>query len=1326
MKKNLLFFFLLLSLFVKAQETNAEYVFEYISTKEGLSHNYVSKVVSDSLNVKWIATENGITKYDGVHFTSIQPGLKYPELKSENIETLFIDSKNNLWIGAKSGGLSKLTIETNQLENYNALLTNNQKKSIRVKAIEEDNLGNIWVATNENGLFVINPIQKKIIKTFKTNGITFIIKDANGNIWFNNIQKLKKYDIKKQKLSSYKIGSTIYRAIEDRFRNCLWIRCHDRINGFRLLKFNLNDHSFETVETNVPSLYTGCLFLDKQHRLWIGTWGKGLYISDTSVKNFRKKELVYPPNIKKTFNYDIVLDIHSDKNGVLWISSDFGGIVKLTKNKGFKNIDKLLKNKFLKNELNFHSFYQDKDIMYLGTLRSGLFYGKDFSHLKQISTAEKAKTTAIIKHQNHIVVGNHKNVLFLDTEQQIISKLKINQTTSLYSENDSTLWVGTQQSGLSLVDVKSIKHPKIKNVFTTKSNSHIQSNRISDIVKDNNSNLWLGTYNGLHLFDPESQLFLHHTELTDAYIPSIINTIYVDKKNIWLGTPGGLYKLNFADGKLQIIETYTTEDGLFNDYICGITSDSQGFLWITTASNLVRFDPFEASFINFEKNDGVYTTSFNRNTLVNNLESGIIYAAGTDNLTYFNPEKIHFSNAKNQFLFSYLTVNNKLAHANQAINESIVLKKEISYVEELTVTHLHTSFAIGFSNTNFSINKSLNYRYRLLGYEDHWVPLKNQNEVNFIGLPPGDYELQIASSLDSKNWSDSKSLQLHVLYAPWSSPLAYTIYFLLGFIFIFGFIFILMKQTRLKDKLHKEQELSEAKFTFFTNISHEFRTPLTLIISPLKELMQQQNLHKNLSDKFVTMEKNANRLLNLINQLLDFRKADHGLLNLQVSDGNFVNFSNEVFLYFKEQARIRKIDYHFKSFEDSIQFSFDRNKMEIVLCNLISNALKYSKEGSAIILEISKELNFCKISLKDSGIGMNKEVKKKIFDRFYQIRSTNTSHIIGSGIGLSFTKKIVELHHGTIEVESKPNQGTEFIISIPIDNAHYQEKDLAIVSHNSDKIDNYKKLESPEVPSLNLTNHENTLLIVDDNDEIRAYLKQLLRVDYTILEARDGVEGVKLATKEIPDLILCDIMMPRKDGLAVSKELKSQVTTSHIPIILLTARSSNMYEIQGLETGADDFISKPFDPQIIKARISSALQNRSKIREHFLNKVRFEPTKKDTEHNDPESIFIEEAILLVEENLLNEDFDIKTMMDKLCMSQSSLYRKIKSLTGLSLTGFIRSIRLKKAAEMILSENKKLSTVALGVGFNDYKYFRKSFEKQFDCLPSEYRNIKNKS
>ncbi|WP_147676715.1 hybrid sensor histidine kinase/response regulator transcription factor [Algibacter pacificus] len=1325
MKKFLITFLFIYSYLGYSQEFNQEYLIDYISTNQGLSHNYVSQIVSDSLNFKWIASENGLIKFDGNSFTTIKPGPDYPGLHNENIETLFIDSKNNLWIGTKSGGLSRIVLETGALDNFNTLLTGNEKAALRVRSINEDSNGNIWVGTSENGLFVINNTYNELLEHYPFKQVLSIIKDAHGNIWFGSRNSLKKYDPSEDRIFSFNLDealSVITDIVEDVKRNCLWISTLS--NGVQkdksIFQLDCTKLSIKKFNTGIETNYFPTLHLDNTNNLWIGTWGNGLYRHNEILQAFEKINLVYPPNEKNTVNYDIIINIHNDKDNVLWIATGLGGIVRLTEGKGFKNLDAVVQNSVLKENLVILSILK-KEKFWLGTLRNGLFIGDALVNLNQVEAIGNKKVLSIYEDNSIFYVGTRDECYLLNASGQKISSIKIPLATSYLVENDEVIWVGTQQDGLILLDVSNPKKPVIRDQFTNNTEKKaLRSNRITSLVRDNHNKLWVGTYNGIYMYDETNKEFNHHAEFFDEALPAIINVVFVNNGYIWLGTPDGLYKLKYINNTLKLIDKFSKKDGLKNDFICGITSYNNT-LWLTTTTNLVQLNIKDKSFVEYGRNDGVYTSQFYIRSFYKDNASWI-YAGGLGNLTYFQPDNIKKEIVANtDITLTHLYVNNEVVTPSNPKYEFVNLDKDFSYVEDIEFTHKEKSFAIGFASSNFA-NDVNNFRYKLEGYQDNWVNLKSQNEVHFVGLPPGTYKLHISSSKDLQQWSVPKSLNIKINYAPWLSPWAFFLYSILFALVITSFYYMLLKHSKLTNRLKKEQELSEAKFTFFTNISHEFRTPLTLITGPIKDMLSMEGLKTEVTEKLITVDKNATRLLNLINQLLDFRKAGHGLLKLNVSDGDFTRFTEEVFLYFKEQAVDKNIEYEYIKPKDSIVFPFDRNKIEIVLCNLISNAFKFTEKGGNIKILIDQIDDYCILKIKDNGAGMNKEFESKIFNRFYQIQTTNTSHFIGSGIGLSFTKKIVELHHGTIEVNSQLNKGTEFIIKFPL-SINYNPSTIDENFKNTDKIEIYEKLDLNDlsIKNLEIEQKENTILIVEDNVEIREYVHQFLGPFYNILEAENGKQGVEIASKENCDLILCDIMMPIMDGLTACKTLKSNIITSHIPVILLTARSSNMYEIKGLKTGADDFITKPFDPQIVKARIATLLENRAKTRGYFLNKVRFEPTFSKLEKDDSESLFINKVIIAVEENLMNEDFGIENLIDICCMSQSTLYRKIKSLTGLSLTGFIRSIRIKKSAELILTEDLKMKQIAMQVGFNDYKYFKVSFKKQFGCVPSKYKS-----
>lgn len=1331
MRKTILIFHLLFFYIIQAQNDNSNYVIEYINTSQGLPHDYVTSIISDDLNAKWIGTENGLTKYNGYNFDLIKPGKNYKKLKNENIEVLFKDDNNIIWIGTKSGGISSLDVRNNSITNYNHLIDKGKKGAIYIKAIASDGKGNIWIGTWEDGVFVINPAKNILIKHIKiTSVINSIVKDNQSNIWISYYQTVAKFNTNGKRLINYNLGTNPSDLLLDSKRNKIWIGTSPR--NTKLYNYDFKTKKIDSIETGVRSDFYKTLSLDSKNRLWIGTWLNGLYRSNNDLTKFSKIELVSPDSGKLNSNYSTILKVHHDKNNQIWVATANGGVVKLIEGKGFKNAGEIINVESLNGDLNFGAIYKNKNSLFVGTLNNGLYSGTNFANLKPIKEIGLTKILTLYEHQNKLFIGTKTNFYIYDlvSNKLIFTHKKITKATAFYIDKNNILFIGTQLHGIAVVALKDIENYNAYTFYSDleKGNNKIENNRITSIKEDSKGNIWVGTYNGLHLYDRAKRKFNAKSLLINDKLPSIIiNAIEIKNDNIWLGTPSGLVKLVYENKKLSIKDKLTKEEGLNSDFICAITFDDKSNVWLSTKTEIVKYNEPKHFFISYGENDGVKTTSFN-NRSFSNFENNILYFGGIDNVTYFNPENINNNYSVPEVIFTNLRVNNSIIQFPIEKDEHKIIDKNFSYVDKIQLRYNDNFFSIAFITNDFLGKLNIKYRYKLEGYQNNWLDLQNQNEINFAGLNNGEYTLKVSATRDNQTWSKPKSISIEILNSPWKSNWAILAYVIILLVFLYYIIQFYNDRLKLKNNLEiakndkeKEIELSELKLNFFTNISHEFRTPLTLIISPLNELMGNPDLSPKVAKKISLIDRNANRLLNLINQLLDFRKAEYGLLQLNVSNGNIVRFSKEVHLYFNEMAKSKGIKYRFKHNQDEILIPFDRNKIEIVLCNLLSNAIKYCHTGDKITLEVSKVDDFCIISVKDTGLGMEADYLDKIFDHFYQIKTAESTEMIGSGIGLSFSKKIIELHHGSIEVKSQINNGAEFIVKLPL-NLNCYEGQIDTNFINTDNIKAYDtKWNENQIENLSISTKENTLLLIDDNQDILDYLKDILSDSYTILMAIDGDEGFKIASTEIPDLIVSDVMMPGKDGITLCKELKHQIITSHIPVILLTARSSTVFEIQGLQTGADDYITKPFNPTIIKARIASLLENRKKIRALLLNKIQFEPTVTEIEKDtNTESAFIQKAIILVENNLQNSSFSIDNMVDELNMSQSTLYRKIKSLTGLSLTSFIRSIRLKKAAHLILIDDLNLSQIAYEVGFNDYKYFKISFEKQFDCLPSKYK------
>jgi signal transduction histidine kinase/DNA-binding response OmpR family regulator/ligand-binding sensor domain-containing protein len=1313
-----------------AQNTQTDYIRHYLTADQGLSHNYVTSIISDEHNNKWLGTENGITIYNGYDYSYIKPSLGYDVLESENIEVLYKDSGHHIWIGTKSGGISSFDTRTGTTKRFSHLTDKIHKGDLRITSIAESGNGQIWIGTWEKGVFVIDKQSDSLLLHVAHNApIYSISRGQNNDMWYVHGKILAHYDGQKDSIISINFKSALSDVMYDAYRNKVWVSCGR--NSSLLYSFDYRQGRIDSLHTSVQSKFSKTLSIDAAHNIWIGTWGHGLYKSDSDIKSFSQVDILPQGSGRIRRNYEVILDVHHDESGQIWIGTANAGVIKMIPQTGFYNLSAQLSHDVFKGDFNITAVHRGNGFICVGTLKTGLFYGETIASLRQVEGLEDTKVHALYPYRSFIFVGTDQGLYLFDpANQAIVDEMQsLTKVTSiLMDDRDSTLFIGTQQDGLVRVGFHDVRNPA-RYVFYNKEsgNRSIASERITGITTDARDNIWISTFNGIHRYDRIHQKFLHHSKLMDVPLPSaIINDLVIDNDMLWLGTPSGLVGLQYdpeAD-HLSIKTTLSARNGLQNDFIAAITCDGKGALWLSTNSGIIKYDPATGSYLAYGALEGVSTTSFN-NRSVFNFNNEKIYFGGVDNLTYFDPDVISTNAELPRVIFSKLRVNNQdIAE----LESNTYIEETIGYAREINLNSSDKFLLIGFTTNDFLGKLNVKYRYQLVGYQYEWINLQNKNEINFANLPPGIYTLLVSATRDNQTWGEPGTLLIKVKPSPWLSSWAMAVYTLLLAVFVYLFLQFKKKQLQLKTDLRivqmdkeKEFALNEAKFNFFTNISHEFRTPLTLMMGPLHELAHYKALDENAQKKVGIIERNSNKLLNLINQLLDFRKAENGLLKLNASEGNFVRFSREVFLYFTEFAAERKIHYTFACEQEDIRFPFDRNKMEIVLCNLISNALKHCNPGDAIHLTLKEEPGSCIISIADTGAGIDSKYISKIFDRYFQIRTSNTSKMVGSGIGLAFSKKIIELHYGSISVHSEKNKGAEFVITLSTDPDQYKD----VIDATFVNTDNMKAYEAGMLDdtnsSLNPESKENTILIIDDNPDILNYLNDILYEEYEVLMASGGEEGRALAFDNMPDIIVSDIMMPGIDGITLCKELKAHINTSHIPVILLTARTSTVFEIEGLKTGADDYITKPFNPLIVKARIASILDNRSKARQHYANKVRFEPTMSDANpKDDAENAFIQKAMQLVEANLHNVSFGIDHMTEELHMSQSTLYRKVKSLTGFSLSGFIRSVRLKKAAVLILSTAMNLNEVAYDVGFNDYKYFNASFKKQFNCLPSEYR------
>lgn len=1313
------------------QKSNEEFSIDFIDVRKGLLSNFVTKTISDDDNFKYFATEGGVSKFDGYNFTSFRPGPEFPEFENENIETLFKDASNNIWIGTKEGGISVIDGKTNRISSYNHIFSITPNRRLRVITINQGVDGMIWIGTWGNGVFVFDPVEEKLVTHYPLSVPVYkILRDRYDNIWYIGDTVLHKYDPSEARLFKFPTKNLMYNLLEDKKRNKLWM-VGSRSTSVYLEDFDYNTQEITQHSVNFDARYVKAFAIDNKNRLWLGSWGDGLYISDPEVRKFERINTNPQGGNFDHVNYSIILDIDIDKNGIAWLATSHGGVLILYPNKGFELVSGYSKSSGIDQNI-VSIFKDDNGRLFKGSLTEGLFVRNQKGDFEKIREVVNGKINTIYEKNNTIFIGSSFGIYMVKNNDfsKIKRALPIDKITSILLDSKDRLWIGTQEGGLKMTDFQNDPNlEKLKSYSISENQRVLDNNRISHVKEDDKGNIWLATYAGLNLYDEKNDRFYNQQSLISERATSIIiNDLHFSDGKIYLGTPTGLSVLSYVNNTLKLEEFFDRNKGLINDFICAIEEDKQGNLWLSTTTTITKFQKNLKNFVNYDREDGVMINSFH---IASSLadKNGIMYFGGSNGVITFNPDNISDDFNVPEIVFTKLIVNNKELLVGEEVDGEVILSQTIQQTERIDLEYAQNHLSISFAANDFFGPDNITYSYKLVGLQDQWINLGVKNEINFTGLRPGKYELLVKGSRNNQDWSEEKKLAIFIATPPWYSWYAFVIYALI----IFGILVLVRnfssRQARLKAELRiiqiekeKEHELNEAKITFFTNISHEFRTPLTLILSPVTELIESFNLDTGIREKLLLVENNSKRMLNLINQLLDFRKSEHGLLKLKLTNSDFVGFAREVFHSFKNVAVRKKISYHFDSNVEKLIMDFDRDQMEIVICNLLSNAFKYTKDHGRIDVEIKVNNDKLNLSVKDNGIGLSEENKEKIFNRFFQVQHSDATKMAGSGIGLAFSKNIMDLHGGSIYVESELDFGTTFNLELPLKAIPLKEVKPIESILEVDTRGLHEDLDFDLLEEENDRKNEKafTVLIADDNEDIRTYLRDLLKDDYEILEAEDGADALSKINKEIPDLVVSDVMMPNIDGISLCQELKSQISTSHIPVILLTARTSLDYELEGLQTGAEDYITKPFNSGIVKTKIFNILENRKKLREYFFNKVRFEPNTQDVYESNIDTEFIEKAMKLVNDNLTNENFGIETMVDQLFMSQSTLFRKIKTLTGLSLTGFIRSIKLKTSAQLILQTDMKLSQVAHDSGFNDYKYFKKSFEAQFGCLPSEYK------
>ncbi|AOW20133.1 hybrid sensor histidine kinase/response regulator transcription factor [Urechidicola croceus] len=1327
----------------------SQVVFKKIDQSSGLSNGRVTSIVKEVNGFVWIGTKNGLNRYDGLELKIYTK--KNSNLSSNDISDLLIDNNNGIWITTLGGGLNfydrendSFVIYKHNSDEQNSIVSN------QVNTVFKDAKGVVWLGT-ENGLC-----------SYDTN----ISKFTSFNQNTDSIQVLNKYSI-----------TSIYEDKNDK----LWLGTF----GNGLFMFDKQIGSFKQIIPNESQIsdYINVISELNPDKLLIGTSGSGLLLVDVQTLKFSN---FFKENIGVAQDINIVRSIRKDKKNNLWIGTDGNGVLEIEYPNGKNPlVHNYLYNSQLESSLSGNAVYEIMEDEYsniwIGTAWNGVnILNKNNNNellFSDIVGVNPTPVLSIYKNNNQLFLGLdgegltvynkklNKVQYYNDTNKTSFGAKYIQQITE---SNSGDFWLGTFANGLIRFNQKTGKTKQFKNDF--KNDKSISYDDVRDIIEDLNGNLWIATWGGglnffnitneeffrfkenyndvnsissdnvialeqdtdkiwvatfgggLNKFDVKSRKFKHylHTETDSTTISSnnIFSLLKDSKGNLWIGTSGdGINRMKLSTER---IERFETNENIRYRTITGIIEDDYGTIWFTTKQGIVNYDYATNSFQTFPNMSG----EFHINSIFKD-ELGYLYFGGINGVVKFNPKTIYQDTSQPQVKLT----NFKLFNKDLEIGENEILKKNISLEKKVTLKHNLDVLTFEFAAFKFPFSNNCEYSIKMENFDDEWRNIGKDRTATFTNLSPGDYVFKVKSRVVGTDWGkDFTSIQIEILKPFWLKWWAFLFYGLILLSLFYAFRKYTIAWERMKSNLEfekfsheKDTELYNLKQQFFTNISHEIRTPVTLILSSINRLFDKgELLEKRQTNAAHTIRKNSNHLLQLVNELLDIRKFESNDIKLKISKNDFVVFCKEIFLSFSEIASDRNIEYNFEVEKEPIELFFDKNQLEKVIYNLLTNAFKFTKNGGEIKFKIENDDTNVFVIVQDSGVGISKSQLTKIFNRFYQVKNSKNDWKSGFGLGLSISKEIIELHKGTISVDSKKLKGSTFKLKLLKGKNHFSTDEILEVPPSEVQT---KEINISDNLSVSQTvKNELSVLIVEDNVEIQNYLKDLLSESYQILQAYNGKEGLKIAEKKFPDLIISDVMMPIMDGIEFAKKLKLNTNTSHIPIIILTARTSIKNKMEGFETGADEYITKPFNEEFLKARIQNLLNSRKMLREKFRNEKILTPT--ELAINSTDQIFLDKLYTSLEKNLESNDLKANIISREIGMSHSVMYKKIKALTGLSFIEFIREYRLSIAMKLISELGYSVSEACYKVGYSDRKYFSKLFKQKFAKNPSEFNLKKN--
>ncbi|GIZ09742.1 two-component regulator propeller domain-containing protein [Flavobacterium sp. UMI-01] len=1328
--------------------------FEHYNDEDGLSHNSVRHIVQDNNGFLWLGTFSGLNRFDGYQFKSyLSASIDKNGMFNDDITALKFDkNSNNLWIGTRKG-LTVFNLDTQQFKTYlNEKGNPNSLPDQEIRSVYIDKFKRVWVGTKNAGLYFFYPNENRFakinIKGF--NYVKEIFEDSKGDIWIGSyasggvakiildlkggISDILTYTLT---IPHSKATNPYLNFIYEDFKSDIFVGTREG-----LYKLDNGTNSFvnlyikDAVVRDNLGPYFQSIARAPDGKYWVGTIG-GLLVCN-QLEDIQKGEFQWHYSVlsdNTSLVDNLISTLFFDTSGVLWIGTEDG----LDKYDSFKNQFKINKDisRYIDNKAprirGFAKTYDQKIIVV--TRHDGLFISKNngFAPLHKNNNdlvsiyTEDGKTFYCGLWNGKILVYD-----YIRNASKVIDVGFKNIPVFAFVNYDAhRLLVGSYGQGAVLLD-------KRTGVPTTTVGKILPGYLINKVTKDKAGNVWFAADQGLVKYNVNSRKTKSYGQSSnsDYGLPHVnVSDVVVDAAGrVWAATRMGLAMYVPAKDNFQKI---TQPKEINNKWITDIVVDTRGDLWLNMNNNSIAKYKVKQKKANiYNVNSGNKLDVFSSSGFYN-FNNSKIYLGGKNGVIFFSPHKINENKWSPKPMITAFKIQDIEILPGVTVNGQKILEEDINKNKSIVLNYNNRNFSIQFSTPSFTNERLNKFKYMLEGFDTNWIETDSDSRtVQYTNLFPKEYVFKIQSSNSDGIWSEVVSYRIKVLPTFWFTYTGMTIILILLGLLTYFIVKqikyrIHLKRELLTEKIRRERDekLNNEKLRFFTNISHELRTPLTLILGPVKQLLDQENSSSFEKSRVTLIYQNANRLLRLVNQILDFRRAETGELKLRVAKADVLVTTKEIFNSFIELAQSKNINYNLNVEEETLMCWIDLDKYSKILFNLLSNAMKFTNNFGTIDLYIGFKEGDDKtlvVEISDDGIGIPFESQEKIFTRFYQANNSK-ENTTGTGIGLSFVKALVEILRGEIRVESEPNVGSIFTVELPVSKRIFKPEEI----DESTKVEPPKPIEyssnilmtdQKELKQIIETNENKStdiklkILIIDDNTELRKYLVDFLSTFYKVYEAKNGKEGLEVCRKVKPVLCVVDVMMPVMDGFQFVEELKADENISHTAVVMLTALAENKNRIKGYKIGVDGYLVKPFDPALLKTRIDNIIKIQLDLKQRFLGEIESDVTS--LAHSQIDIELISKIKQLIEDNISNPDLTSTFICNELAMSSSKLYRKIKQLTDLSTNEFIRTIRLKKSAILLKTKNYNVSEVALMVGFNDPLYFSRCFKNQFGYSPSK--------